>query len=93
MKLRDGVFSGSSMAISSSSTAIPSAPSGPDGAKANGMDFVDWKITDVHPGSYDLTARLKFMDELGVTAQIAYPNAIGFGGQSMHPKLITNCAT
>ncbi|MGE0387615.1 MAG: amidohydrolase family protein, partial [Gammaproteobacteria bacterium] len=34
-----------------------------------------------HPGAYDPAARLKYMDELGVWAQVLYPNVGGFGSQ------------
>jgi predicted TIM-barrel fold metal-dependent hydrolase len=35
---------------------------------------------DMHPGAYDTTARLAFMDEQGIRAQVLYPNIGGFGG-------------
>jgi predicted TIM-barrel fold metal-dependent hydrolase len=37
---------------------------------------------DVHPGSYDATARLAYMDEVGIWAQVLYPNVGGFGSQN-----------
>ena len=54
---------------------------GRDGKKVPGTTFFDWTIDDVHPGAYDVDARLAMMDEQGVWAQIVYPNTIGFGGQ------------
>lgn len=33
---------------------------------------------DVDPSSWDVTERLKLMDEMGIWAQILYPNGIGF---------------
>jgi predicted TIM-barrel fold metal-dependent hydrolase len=33
---------------------------------------------DIHVASYDATARLRIMDELGIYAQIVYPNTMGF---------------
>jgi len=51
------------------------------GVKAQGMAFRDFHISDVHPGSFDVKARLKVMDESGIWAQIVYPNILGFGGQ------------
>jgi uncharacterized protein len=54
----------------------------PDGSKARGLDFLGWSVADVHPGSYDLEARLKIMDEMNIRAQIVYPNVLGFGGQN-----------
>lgn len=52
-----------------------------DGSKAYGMDFKALQLGDVHAGSYDVKERLRFMDEQGIAAQIAYPNLLGFGGQ------------
>ena len=34
---------------------------------------------DIHPSMYDSHARLKFMDEQGIRAQVLYPNVGGFG--------------
>jgi len=51
-----------------------------DGSKSFDFDFLNWKMEDVHPGAYDVKARIQYMDELGVWAQIAYPNVLGFGG-------------
>jgi predicted TIM-barrel fold metal-dependent hydrolase len=51
-----------------------------DGTKAPGIDFFDLKLTDVHPGAYDLKARLDYLDQEGIAAQIAYTNLLGFGG-------------
>ena len=33
---------------------------------------------DIHPGGYDVKARLKYMDETGIWAHIIYPNSAGF---------------
>jgi predicted TIM-barrel fold metal-dependent hydrolase len=54
-----------------------------DGSKSRGAEFTRWRIEDVHPGAYDTGARLQVMDELGLWAQILYPNAAGFGGQKL----------
>ena len=35
-------------------------------------------LDDAHPGTYDPHARLRRLDELGVSAQVLYPNLIGF---------------
>jgi predicted TIM-barrel fold metal-dependent hydrolase len=43
----------------------------------------DWGINDVHPAAWDVTERLKLMDELGIANQVLYPNAIGLGGQNL----------
>jgi predicted TIM-barrel fold metal-dependent hydrolase len=52
-----------------------------DGTKGFGMDIVHWKFEDVFEASYDVKARLAFMDEAGIHAHIAYPNLLGFGNQ------------
>jgi len=36
---------------------------------------------DLHPGSYDAAARLRYLDEAGIWAQVLYPNVGGFGSQ------------
>jgi predicted TIM-barrel fold metal-dependent hydrolase len=69
-----------------------------DGSKSRGAEFMSWRIDDVHPGAYDLDARLEVMDELGIWAQIVYPNAAGFGGQkiktgNLDPELQLLCAS
>lgn len=53
-----------------------------DGSKTIGTEFRHLRLPDVHPGAYDVKARVKHMDEEGVWAQIAYPNLLGFGGQA-----------
>ncbi|MCY4037728.1 MAG: amidohydrolase family protein, partial [bacterium] len=53
----------------------------PDGTKVSGTDFMGWTIDDVHPGAYDMDARVEVMDRIGVHAQIIYPNLAGFGSQ------------
>lgn len=52
-----------------------------DGSKAEGMSFTEWQNSDVHPGCHQVKERLALMDELGVHAQIVYPNVMGFAGQ------------
>jgi predicted TIM-barrel fold metal-dependent hydrolase len=52
-----------------------------DGSKTRGMEFMQCENDAVHPGAYDVHARVKMMDEQGIYAQIAYPNVLGFGGQ------------
>ncbi len=37
---------------------------------------------DCHPGAYDAKARLDYMDEAGIWAQVLYPNVGGFGSQN-----------
>jgi predicted TIM-barrel fold metal-dependent hydrolase len=38
-------------------------------------------LDDCHPASYDPHARLKYLDEVGIWAQVQYPNVAGFGSQ------------
>ena len=34
----------------------------------------------MHPGAYQVEGRLQIMDQMGVWAQVVYPNLLGFGG-------------
>ena len=38
-----------------------------------------WGIGDVHPAAWDPKERLHLMDELGIDAEVLYPNSIGLG--------------
>ena len=61
-----------------------------DGSKLYGVGFRHITINDVHPGAYDVNARLAYMDQQGIGAQIAYTNLLGFGGQkamTVEPEL------
>jgi predicted TIM-barrel fold metal-dependent hydrolase len=57
-----------------------------DGSK---VALWDWSIEggmhvdEVHPASHNPAARVEFMDEVGVWAQIMYPNVAGFGGHKL----------
>ncbi|MBL7499744.1 amidohydrolase [Frankia sp. CNm7] len=42
-----------------------------------------WTIDDVHPAAWDPAERLRLMDDLGIHAQVLYPNEIGIGGQNL----------
>jgi predicted TIM-barrel fold metal-dependent hydrolase len=53
-----------------------------DGSKARDLRFSNWQVEDVHEGCFDVKARLAFMDQEGIWAQIIYPNILGFGGQA-----------
>src|SRR3984893_16691515 len=50
---------------------------------------------EMHPGAYDPTARLKYMDEMGIWAMVMYPNVGGFGAQDFlkleDPELMLTC--
>jgi predicted TIM-barrel fold metal-dependent hydrolase len=50
-----------------------------DGSKARGRVTLD-TFAEIHPGASDGAARLRFMDEHGLTMQILYPNVLGFTG-------------
>jgi predicted TIM-barrel fold metal-dependent hydrolase len=39
-----------------------------------------WQLADAHPGCSQPKARVALMDEMGVWAQVVYPNIMGFGG-------------
>jgi predicted TIM-barrel fold metal-dependent hydrolase len=52
-----------------------------DDVKCRSAGFIGWGIEDAHPAAYDVPSRLAVMDELGIWAQIVYPNAAGFGSQ------------
>lgn len=68
-----------------------------EGRKSVGREFDDWTFDDLHPGSYEVAPRLELMDQMGVWAQIVYPNIVGFGGQKFDEikdmKLRNLCAT
>ncbi len=53
-----------------------------DGSKVGGIEFFAFGIEDVHPGAYSAKDRVITMDELGIWAQIIYPNTFGLGGQT-----------
>ncbi len=54
-------------------------------------------LAEAHPGAYDAQARLKYMDEEGIRAQVLYPNVGGFGSgrflQLGEPELMLACVT
>jgi predicted TIM-barrel fold metal-dependent hydrolase len=53
-----------------------------DGSKFLGLDFLKVSIRDVHPASYSAKDRVALMDETGISAEVVYPNILGFGGQN-----------
>jgi predicted TIM-barrel fold metal-dependent hydrolase len=61
--------------------AIPSSTVKKDGSKWPGLEFINHQFEEVHPSSYDPKERVKMMDATGVSAQVLYPNILGFGGQ------------
>ncbi|HKY90917.1 MAG TPA: amidohydrolase family protein [Nevskiaceae bacterium] len=52
-----------------------------DGAKWPGLEFLNHQIEEVHPASHTAKDRVAMMDAMGISAQILYPNILGFGGQ------------
>jgi uncharacterized protein len=64
------------------STATPSSVIRSDGQKSLGPEFMAWQIEDVHVASWDMKARVALLDQLGIYAQILYPNVAGFGSQN-----------
>ncbi len=68
-----------------------------DGTKVPGFDFITWDADEIVTASYDMGERLRVLDELGLWAQILYPNTAGFGAQRFgeieDPELRRLCAT
>ncbi|HPG28609.1 MAG: amidohydrolase [Spirochaetaceae bacterium] len=64
------------------STGNPSSVVARNGSKSRGTEFFGWQIEDVHEASWDMRARVALLDELGLYAQILYPNVAGFGSQN-----------
>ena len=57
---------------------------GRDGSKINAQTgLFEWTIDDIHQGAYDPKARLEMMDEMGIWAEVLFPNVIGLGGQGL----------
>jgi NADPH:quinone reductase-like Zn-dependent oxidoreductase/predicted TIM-barrel fold metal-dependent hydrolase len=49
-----------------------------DGSKAPGLEFFNLRYEDVHLGAHDVRARVGYMDQEGIAAQIGYTNLLGF---------------
>jgi predicted TIM-barrel fold metal-dependent hydrolase len=64
-------------------------------AGADALSELPRTYDDVHPAAFDASARLAFMDELGIWAQVLYPNVAGFGAQRFlrlgDPALMLEC--
>lgn len=52
-----------------------------DYEKVRGSSFMRWPIDEASPAASFLEPRLHLMDELGIWAQIVYPNVVGLGGE------------
>jgi predicted TIM-barrel fold metal-dependent hydrolase len=62
--------------------ALAAAVIRPDGSKVLGArGLFTMELDDVHPAASQVAPRLEVMDEMGIWAQVVYPNAVGFGGQ------------
>ncbi|MCY3586412.1 MAG: amidohydrolase family protein [Acidimicrobiaceae bacterium] len=61
---------------------IASSVVDPAGEKVTGTVFFDFDNEMVHRASYDAEARVAMLNELGLDAQIMYPNVAGFGNQN-----------
>lgn len=60
-------------------TSIASSVVDTEGHKMLGAAFFGMDNDMVHRSSFDAEARVAMMDELGISAQIMYPNLAGFG--------------
>src|ERR1700722_13717084 len=61
--------------------AQPSCTVAANGSKWPGLDFLSRSIEECHAASYSVRERVELIDALGISAQIVYPNILGFGGQ------------
>ncbi len=55
-----------------------------DGGKIPFLESMEKGIDWVHPGAWDVKARLQVMDECGIHAQVLFPNAVGLGGHMLN---------
>lgn len=53
-----------------------------DGTKITGTAFFEMDNEMVHRASFDAEARVAMLDQLGIHAQVMYPNVAGFGNQN-----------
>jgi predicted TIM-barrel fold metal-dependent hydrolase len=70
------VFDGAVVGAAGSSAVIDR-----EGNKILGLAFAGMSYDEIQPAAFDVGARVALMDELGIWAQIVYPNTFGFGGQ------------
>jgi predicted TIM-barrel fold metal-dependent hydrolase len=61
--------------------AIPSSTVKRDGSRWPGLEFLNHQFEEVHPASHSARERVQMMDAAGISAQVLYPNILGFGGQ------------
>jgi len=55
-----------------------------EGGKIPFLESMEKGIDWVHPGAWDVKARLQVMDECGIHAQVLFPNAVGLGGHRLN---------
>lgn len=53
-----------------------------NGTKTRGVEFFGLAIEDLHRASWDPQMRVALMDQMGIYAQICYPQISGFGNQN-----------
>ena len=61
--------------------AVPACTISRDGVKWPGLEFTKKQFEEVNLAAHSVKERVALMDEMGVSAQIIYPNILGFGGQ------------
>jgi len=74
---------GSSTAMKSGSPAV-GASFARDSSKLPFLDSMEMGLDWVHEGAFDPQARLRLMDEIGVHAQVLFPNVVGLGGSTLN---------
>jgi hypothetical protein len=60
-------------------TATPVSVVHHDGNKSNGIEFFNWSMEEVHAASYDMEARVRLMDDLGLRGIVMFsdPHSVG----------------
>ena len=64
-----------------------------DGSKMYGMSFVGHGIDEIHPGAYDIDARLEVMDEHGIWAQIVTASSPSIPSRRWSTSAPLGCAS
>jgi predicted TIM-barrel fold metal-dependent hydrolase len=67
--------------------AIGNALVKPDGTKITRSSSSYRRWEEVHPGAYDVKARLAWLDSRGIAQQAFFPNIMGFGSQQFYAKV------
>jgi predicted TIM-barrel fold metal-dependent hydrolase len=53
-----------------------------ENVKIRGSEWIQWPLTEVSAAASYVKPRVEMLDQVGIWAQIVYPNAVGFGGQN-----------